>query len=255
MEFQQKISRVAVAITLKSMAIGLVFGLFVPSALWAQSALDNPPNGSVVSGISIISGWKCTAGVITFTIDNGPPGRLVHGVSRGDTTGVCQNDGDNGFIAQFNWNLVGAGQHTIQVFDDGAKFAEATFNVASTGQEFLSGRSGTATAEQFPEPDLDTFLTWQENLQNFVITGGSPHVPSGGQKCEEHFILSVTESGRFVKLENNEVWEVDQFDRFDTSLWLPADDVLLCDLNSDFGNQRTMIDLDQNSGNIAQVSM
>src|SRR5207253_2953437 len=81
--------------------VGICLGLFMPAVGGAQSALENPPNGGKVSGISIISGWKCTAGVITFTIDNGPPGRLVHGVSRNDTATACSNDGENGFIAEW----------------------------------------------------------------------------------------------------------------------------------------------------------
>src|SRR4029453_5100857 len=76
-----------------------------PSNTGPTSALENPPQGSAVSGISVISGWKCTAGTLTFTIDNGPPGSLVYGSSRGDTP--CNNP-NNGFVTLWNWNLVGA---------------------------------------------------------------------------------------------------------------------------------------------------
>src|SRR5438874_12058562 len=67
--------------------VGICLGLFMPAAGGAQSALENPPDGGKLSGISIISGWKCTAGTLTFTIDNDTahPGSLVYGSSRGDT--------------------------------------------------------------------------------------------------------------------------------------------------------------------------
>ena len=152
----------------------ICLGLFIPAAGSAQSALENPPNGGKVSGISIISGWKCTAGVITFTIDNGPPGRLLHGVSRNDTATACSNDGENGFIAEWNWGVTGPGQHTIRVYDDDVQFAEATFSVATFGTEFLRGASGTYLVPNFPKTGDEAIIEWEENLQNFVITDTSP---------------------------------------------------------------------------------
>jgi hypothetical protein len=152
-----------------------LWGLLMPAHAWAQ-ALENPPDGSKVSGISIISGWKCTAGTLTFTIDNGPPGTLVYGVSRADTQLAC-SDTNNGFITEWNWGLTGPGLHTIRVFDDGVEFAEATFTVTTFGTPFLSGATGTYLLSDFPRPGANTTVEWQEQLQNFVITGTSP--PSG----------------------------------------------------------------------------
>jgi hypothetical protein len=135
-----------------------------PSLTPSPGALENPPQGSFVSGISIISGWKCTAGILTFTIDNGSPGALVYGSSRGDTP--CSNQ-SNGFVALWNWNLAGAGQHTIKIFDDGVQFAQAIFTVTTLGQEFLTGASGTCQLPNFAGHNVT--LQWQEELQNFAI--------------------------------------------------------------------------------------
>src|SRR5262245_58389611 len=121
--------------------IALVLGFVLPCTVWAQSSLDTPAPGSFLSGLGFIAGWKCTAGTLTFTVDNGPPGALVYGSSRGDTQSVCGHS-DTGFIAQENWNLVGDGQHTIKVFDNGQQFAQATFTVKTLGHEYLSGLSG-----------------------------------------------------------------------------------------------------------------
>jgi hypothetical protein len=140
--------------------------IIYPSLTPSPGVLENPPQGGFVSGISVISGWKCTAGTLTFTIDNGPPGTLVYGSSRTDTS--CGNP-NNGFVALWNWNLVGTGQHTIRVFDDGVQFAQATFTVATLGQEFLSGVSGTCELPNFAGHEVT--LQWQEKLQNFAIVG------------------------------------------------------------------------------------
>ncbi len=137
-----------------------------PSLTLPTGVLENPPQGGFVSGISIISGWECTAGILTFTIDNGPPGTLVYGSPRGDTP--CDNI-NNGFVALWNWNINGAGQHTIRVFDNGVQFAQATFTVTSLGQEFLTGASGTCEIPNFAGHDVT--LQWQESLQNFTIVG------------------------------------------------------------------------------------
>jgi Matrixin len=137
-----------------------------PSLPPATGVLENPPQGGFVSGISIISGWKCTAGTLTFTTDNGPPGVLSYGSSRGDTP--CDNI-NNGFVALWNWNINGAGQHTIRVFDDGVQFAQATFIVTTLGQEFLTDASGAYLLPNFAGRNV--IVQWQESLQNFAIVG------------------------------------------------------------------------------------
>jgi hypothetical protein len=81
-----------------------LFAVVVSLCLWrpaithAQS-LDTPLNGSFVSGIGYVRGWKCTGGNLTYTIDNGPSASLSYGGERGDTQGVC-GDANNGFITQ-----------------------------------------------------------------------------------------------------------------------------------------------------------
>ncbi len=149
------------------------FVLLSPSLLYAQSSLDTPLPGDFLSGIGYARGWKCTAGALTFTVDNGPAAPLSYGSSRADTQGICGHS-NTGFIAQENWNLVGTGQHTIRVFDNGVQFAEATFTVTTLGGQFLVGLAG-ATSLNFAGQNVT--LTWQEDQQNFVITsaggGGS----------------------------------------------------------------------------------
>ena len=152
-----------------------VLSLVLPS--WAQGVLENPPPPtSFQSGIGIVSGWKCTGGNLTFTIDNGPAAQLAYGTSRNDTIPVC-GDNNNGFGSLFNWNLVGDGQHTIRVYDNGVQFASAAFTVTTLGGEFLTGLRGKCDLDGFPHVDKDVSLQWQQSVQNFVIASVSDMDP------------------------------------------------------------------------------
>src|SRR5713226_1748458 len=151
---------------LSHMLVG--FSLLFPSLVWAQASLENPAPNSFQSGIGIVSGWKCTAGNLTFTIDNGPAAQLVYGTSRLDTQSVCGHS-NTGFAFLINWNLVGTGQHTIRVYDNGQQFAQAPFLVATLGTEFLRGVAREEVVLAFPQSNATTYLKWQESSQNFVI--------------------------------------------------------------------------------------
>jgi hypothetical protein len=132
--------------------------------------LENPHEGSLASGVSVISGWKCTAGTVTVQIDDGPLLTAAYGTLRTDTHDVCGDD-NNGFGLLWNWNKFTDGSHTIRVFDNGVQFDSATFTVATLGQEFLRGMSGRYTLPNFPQPGQNVVIIWQESLQNFTIEG------------------------------------------------------------------------------------
>ena len=93
---------------LLAFCLGLV--LLAPTLTHAQSALDIPGNGDTLSGIGVISGWKCEAqGDITVSLDGGDPIPATYGFPRGDTAPVCGDDGHNGFFSFFNWAILGDG--------------------------------------------------------------------------------------------------------------------------------------------------
>lgn len=146
--------------------------LAFPDGLQAQGVLENPQPGSYQSGIGIVSGWKCTAGTITVSFDGGVLIQAAHGTSRGDTQSIC-GDTNNGFGLLWNWNLLGDGQHTVQVFADGVQFASANFTVTTLGVAFLTGASNTHTLNNFPRAGESVTLQWREGTQNFAIVGHS----------------------------------------------------------------------------------
>jgi hypothetical protein len=52
--------------------------------------------------------------------------------------------------------------------------------------------------------------------------------PSGG--CSSgHWISSSIDDGKYIKLEDGSLWEVDGVDTVDSSLWLELDDITVCD--------------------------
>ena len=157
-----------------SMVMALV--LAVPGAVHAQSIQENPHQNRVddLSAVTVISGWKCDPGAITFSVDDGDPIDMASGTDRGDTSATCGNDGKNGYGVLWNVNLFGDGEHTAEFFDDGVKFAEATFNVVRFGENFLRDVIRELPLPNFPMPGEYAMLEWREGLQNFVVTEFSP---------------------------------------------------------------------------------
>ena len=140
-----------------------------PTPTAPQARLENPYPGSYQSGISVISGWTCSSGVITLELNGIHILEPAYGTGRGDTAGACGNDGNNGFGLLFNWNLIGDGQHTIRALADGVEFAQSTFTVTTLGEEFVQGASGQAIVLDFPSPGERVRLVWQEGIQGFVL--------------------------------------------------------------------------------------
>ena len=157
------------------------------------ASLEVPANGGNASGIGYFSGWKCPPNDgISIVLDGGAPISVPSGVRRLDTAGVCGNDGRNGFIAQYNFGLLGDGVHTASVRRNGVQFAQATFTVTTFGVSFLTGASGTYVLPNFPQAGRSTTVRWVQGAQNFVIidtTGG------GGTTAEVRFFNNLTCNG------------------------------------------------------------
>ena len=161
--------------------IGLL--VLAPSLVWAAT-LGIPGNGAKLSGVSVISGWKCEAeGELTIVFnDDGKHIPLLYGTERPDVraNGQClDNDHDNvGFVAIWNWGNLGDGEHTAIAYDDGAEFARSTFTVTTTGEEFLTGVHAQVIVEDFPSPGETTMLEWNESTQHFEMVDIAVHVRS-----------------------------------------------------------------------------
>ena len=164
--------------------IGMTAGLvLLLSPAWALAdRLEIPGNGVTMSGIGVISGWKCEAvGDITVSFDDGDPIPLVYGSARGDTgvSAVCNDDGLNGFVAIWNWGLLSDGEHTAVVYDNDMEFARSTFSVVNFGQERVTGAAGECTIEDFPLTGETSTFEWNESTQHLELAEimGAPEDP------------------------------------------------------------------------------
>ena len=137
-----------------------------------DAILENPRSASFQSGVGVISGWACHAHEIIIELA-GTPLQAAYGTVREDTRSVC-GDTDNGFSLLWNWNNLGAGTHTVRALIDGVEFANTTVQVTTFGEPFLWGLSGTFELPNFPASGETTVVQWEQSLQNFVITDGSP---------------------------------------------------------------------------------
>ena len=156
-----------------------------PEATDARGALENPSGGGPRSGIGLISGWVCAAsdvevrifsaqGVLRATLN------AAQGTSRPDTVGQCQHRSPNtGFGMTYNFNHLPEGDYTIRAYadDDEQIGREQTFEVvhlttfsANDSDRFLRDlRAAECRVDDFPEAGVDTFLKWEQSIQNFVI--------------------------------------------------------------------------------------
>jgi hypothetical protein len=153
-----------------------------------KGLLENPANGSVVSGIGTISGWVCAADDVVVLINDTVAPQIAYGTNRGDTQGAC-GDTNNGFGALFNWNLLGDGTHTLVATVDGVELARATFRVQTLGVSFLSDKEGVYLVEDFPEEGDSFGLQWEQAAQNFMIVPP----PANGTPVEDASSASAIE--------------------------------------------------------------
>ena len=149
------------------------------------AALENPAPGSLYSGIGVISGWKCTAdGALTVRFNGGDPIPLAYGNERSDVREAGACPGANvGFVSIWNWAKLDAGEHTAVVYDAGVEFARSTFRVESLGREFLRGVTGESVVRNFPSPNTDVVVRWEEPIQQFVVAQVSDGGAAAGQCC------------------------------------------------------------------------
>jgi len=139
------------------------------------AALENPQPGSFQSGIGLISGWAC-AGPVAISFDGAAPVTVPQGSPRGDTLSECGTLSKTaGFGLLTNFNLLGAGSHSAQMWLNGAPLGgPVSFTVTRPAGEFLTGASKETVVNDFPTPGKSTTLIWQESQQNFAIKSVSP---------------------------------------------------------------------------------
>ena len=156
------------------LSLGLI--LLFPAVV-AAAVLENPGSDLFYSGIGAISGWKCErSGPLTVRFNGGIPIPLAYFNERPDTAERC-GDTNNGFVAIWNWALLGDGSHVAIAYDSGVEFARSTFEVVSSGEDFIRGASGECTIQDFPSPGENTTFEWNQNTQHLEMVEVESHIP------------------------------------------------------------------------------
>ena len=162
----------------------LGFIILAPSLATAQQTevLEIPGDGAKLSGIGVISGWKCEAdGDITvrFDDDDELTVTMVYGSERGDTKEneegeiIC-GDTNNGFLAIFNWALLDDGEHTAVAYGNGVEFDRSTFEVATLGEEFVEDAAARLRVPNFPSSGEEAWFEWNESTQGLEMAQTLP---------------------------------------------------------------------------------
>ncbi len=139
----------------------------------AQGSLENPASGIIESGISIISGWHCSASKVDIYIDEKSAGYSLVSSSRGDTASICGKS-DTGFSFLINYNELTPGAHNIKTYADGVKFGDVNFNATqSGGTAFLQNASKSVVVSDFPSSGRSATLQWSQSKQSFIVTSVS----------------------------------------------------------------------------------
>lgn len=144
----------------------------------ATGNLENPSPGGYRSGVSVISGWACSANDVTIAIYDSDGEQVErmnagYGTSRRDVQMAERCDHDSelvGFGLTYNFNLLSAGEYTIRALADNQRIGEQSFTIVHVSDDpFDEDLMGMCTAEDFPEAGYETELMWEESIQNFVI--------------------------------------------------------------------------------------
>lgn len=166
---------------------GGLFVLLLSLSPVQAATLGIPTPYTTLSGIGVISGWKCEAGDLTIRFNEGMAIPLLHGAYRPDVleAGACPH-AEVGFLTIMNWGELGDGTHTAVVYDDGVEFDRATFDVVTTGEAYLRGAAGQCVVPDFPAPNEAARFIWNQPTQHLELAevGGAELLPIV-EVCEE----------------------------------------------------------------------
>ena len=176
-----------------------LLSLFFPAFAYALGNLENPAAGSTESGISIVSGWHCSASNIDIYIDDIHMGVAKVGTVRLDTKDVCGHT-NAGFSFLINYNSLTAGSHEIKAYADGSLFETQQFNsVSSSGVEpFVAGLSKSIVVPNFPTAGTSSIMQWSTSKQSFTVTSVNNEQPSLDGTYNLDKIMIQTPDGSIV---------------------------------------------------------
>ena len=180
----------------KALSLALLLCAFATSAAAEITFnIEEPTDGSVRSGIGLISGWAISdMGIVSVEafIDGQSLGLLPYGSARGDVAAAFPDVPDSmqsGWAMKWAWSLSGEGEHSLRVVvtEEGGATAskEVTFQVTRFESEFISNPKDVITAgaaiespedgrivitgAQVEGQTVDIELAWDTGSQQFLI--------------------------------------------------------------------------------------
>ena len=151
--------------------IGIIAAfLLMTSGVVSAARLGVPGPHTPVSGIGVISGWKCDARALTVRFDGGEPIPVLYGAERADVLneGACDH-ANVGFVSIMNWSNLDDGEHTAVVYDDGVEFGRSVFTVRRFREAFVRDASLTLPVQDFPHQGDNAVFTWSQATQHLEL--------------------------------------------------------------------------------------
>ena len=159
--------------TLQEDDIAGIRALYGGDPVEPRFVLENPVEGSTVTGVNILSGWTCDPGPVWIKFSSSD--RIIYipfGMERLDTNAVCGR-WHTGFATLFNWNILGPGEHTVTIYAQNGRIQKEaltrTFTVVDYGEEVRTDLSGEWVLHDWPEVGVDTVVAWNPARQNVEI--------------------------------------------------------------------------------------
>ena len=175
---------------------GSSVGAYTLNTTLVAGWLDNPQPASHQSGIGVLSGWLCTADSVVFEVNDTLELEAAYGTDRPDTADQC-DETDTGFGLLFNWNRLGAGEHSVTLVVDAMALETFPVHVTTLNEEeFLTGAVGETTVMDFPTAGESVRLVWQEAQQNFALASGEGG-GSGTHRDMETAVLENPQPGSY----------------------------------------------------------
>ncbi|MBT8039341.1 MAG: hypothetical protein KJN78_03820, partial [Gammaproteobacteria bacterium] len=203
----------------------LLCSLASPAVAEITFHIEEPAEGSVRSGISLISGWAISdEGIVSVEafINGESLGLLPYGSARGDVGAAfpdVPDSSDSGWAMKWAWSLSGEGEHTITVVvtEEGGATAskDVTFEVVRFESNFVSNPDDVLTAGAIVEsPEdgrlairgaqvegqvVDIELAWDTGSQQFLIDrilGDGEPAPNKAPTAEAGGNLSTVAGSR-----------------------------------------------------------
>ena len=186
-----------------------------------KGLLETPRDGSIKSGVHVISGWVCSGESIKIAINSSDryigEFNAVYENEREDTLGVCE-DTDNGFVSIFNYNNLASGEYIADLYVDDEWQDSARFKVVRVVEDdpstkgvdegaFVRGLKGSRVVG-LRKTGKSVRLEWVEGLQGFDITdvfgaeGSDQELESLACSLEASLVSAESEQGTTIFFEN-----------------------------------------------------